>query len=90
MRLGFGALPDAQVTTRPLATPATAAVRLEDDDDRGLMFTPSSLLVSDQGVGISGNGEYTLSLMSQPTAAVTVTWAADSPDPAGDAGRRGR
>ena len=74
VRLGFGMLP-AGVSA---GAPGSSSVMLEDDDERGLVFAPESLTVTDQGLGGgSGNGAYGLSLMSEPTAAVTVSWSSD-------------
>ena len=45
-----------------------AAVTIEEDDERGVTVTPTSLAVPE-----AGSGTYTVALTSQPTGTVTVT-----------------
>ena len=45
-----------------------AAVTIEDDDERGVVVTPTTLSVPE-----AGSGSYTVVLTSQPTGTVTVT-----------------
>ena len=53
-----------------------AAVTIEEDDERGVTVTPTSLAVPE-----AGSGTYTVVLASQPTGTVTVT-----PSQRGDGG----
>ena len=53
---------------------ATATGTITDDDDRGLVFTPTSVTVT-EAAGTSRTATYTVALSSQPTAAVSVAVA---------------
>ena len=56
----------------------TATGTITDDDDRGLVFTPTSVTVTEAS-GTGRTATYTVALSSQPTAAVSVAVAtADS------------
>ena len=57
---------------------ATATGTITDDDDRGLVFTPTSVTVTEAS-GTGRTATYTVALSSQPTGAVSVAVAtADS------------
>ena len=68
--LGFGALPDAQVSA---GSPSTATLAFGDDDERGLRFEPPT-----QSLTEAAEGAYTVALTSEPTANVTVTLSVDA------------
>ncbi len=58
----------AEAATHRIGTAAKAAVRVSDDDERGVEVTPSALRVVE-----GQSGTYTVALTSEPSAAVTVT-----------------
>ena len=76
--LAFGTVTDDQgqngSPNRVQGLSGMATVSLVDDDERGLVFDPAALRVSDQGPGAAAGlrGDYTLRLTSEPTSAVTV------------------
>ena len=53
---------------------ATATGTITDDDDRGLVFTPTSVTVTEAS-GTGRTATYTVALSSQPTGAVSVAVA---------------
>ena len=63
--LGLGITLPTRVTA---GSQSTATVTLADDDERGVTVQPTSLDI-DEGA----SGEYTMALVSQPTASVTVS-----------------
>ena len=69
----------ASTTSSLTLTPSSLEVTIEDDDQRGIRVTPTSLTVLEGTEGAT----YTMALTSQPTADVTVT-----PSPTGDTGTR--
>ena len=54
---------------------ASVRVTVDDDDTRGITFTPASLTVGEAGVG-----RYTVRLNAAPTADVTVAISSSNPD----------
>ena len=64
LRLTFGELPDGVIA----GTPGELIITFLDDDDAGVIVSPTSLTVAE-----GEDSEYTVVLNSQPTARVTVT-----------------
>ena len=58
-----------------LGTTTTITVTITDDEEVGLVFSPTSL-----GVTEGATGDYTVKLASEPTATVTVTIASNNTD----------
>ncbi len=73
--LGFGTMPEEGVTE---GSTNRATVNITDDDESGVVLSPTSITVTEEAV--SGTS-YTVKLRSQPTGDVTVTITGHSGNP---------